>query len=142
MSRCYNFRMIRHIDMTGINLELEEDFKKYVSRKIGRLERLIPRQARGSSVRAEVRLKEVNESNGNKYRCEASIYLPDETLAVTDSTMNMYAVIDIVEEKLKHSLRKYKDKHSNLVRIHGGGIMGRLKRQRGMAAFNEATGTE
>jgi ribosome-associated translation inhibitor RaiA len=39
----------------------------------------------------------------------------------------MYAAIDIAEEKLKHSLRKYKEKH-NTTRLHRK-IMARFKRQ-------------
>jgi ribosomal subunit interface protein len=121
--------MIKHIDIYGINLNLEEDIQRYITRKIGRLERLIPRQAR-ASVHAEVRIKEVNESHGNKYRCEAVIHLPEEQLTASDSTMNQFAAVDIVEEKLKNLLHKYKELHSSKVRAHGGGIIGRFKRRR------------
>ncbi|MBL8159821.1 ribosome-associated translation inhibitor RaiA [Candidatus Saccharibacteria bacterium] len=131
--------MIRQIDITGINLDLGDDFKRYATRKIGRLERLIPRQNRGDN-RAEIRVKEVNESHGNKYRVEVILHLPDEQISVQDSTMNMFAALDIVEEKLKNCLHKYKDKHSNRPRIQGGGIFGRFKRQREQS--DSGVGTE
>lgn len=117
--------MINRIEISGINYKLEEDIKRYVRRKIGRLDRFVPRRTRGS-LHVEVKLKEANEKHGNKYECEAVFHLPEEQLCVSDSTMNMFAAIDIVEEKMKNSLRKYKDKHATSRK--GGGLLGRFKR--------------
>lgn len=120
--------MIERIDVSGINYDLEEDIKRYVRRKIGRLDRFVPRHAR-KSLRVEVRLRQTNEKHGNKYEAEAVFHLPEEQLTVKDSTMNMFAAVDIIEEKMKNSLRKYKEKH-DASNPRGGGIMGRLKRGR------------
>lgn len=121
--------MIQRIDISGISYDLDDDIKKYVRRKIGKLDRFIPRQAR-SSAHVEVRLKQINESHGNKYECEVLVHVPDEQLTVKDSTMNMFAAIDIVEEKMKNLLRKYKEKHQGHARA-GGGILGRFRRTNG-----------
>lgn len=120
--------MIKHIDISGINYDLEEDIKRYVRRKIGRLDRFVPRHARGS-LHAEVRLRQPNEKHGNKYECEVIFHVPDEQLVAKDTTMNMFAAVDIVEEKMKNALRKYKDKHTASAK--GGGLLGRFKRRRG-----------
>ncbi len=119
--------MLQHIDITGINIELEDDIKRYVRRKIGKLDRLVPRQAR-PEARAEVRIKFLNEKHGNKYECEVLVHLPDEQITAKDSTMNQFAAVDIVEEKLKNVLRKYKEKHQGSAKA-GGGILGRFRRR-------------
>lgn len=119
--------MIKHIDISGIGYELEEDIKRYARRKIGRLDRFVPRKAR-PSLRAEVRLRQTNESHGNKYECEVVFHVPDEQLTAHDSTMNMFAAIDIVEEKMKNTLRRYKEKHAAIGK--GNSLFRRLRRQR------------
>lgn len=99
--------MIARIDKSGINLELDEDVVKYIDRKIGRLDRYIPRTAR-SSVRAVVTIRELGNQSGNKYECEAILHLPGEQVTAKDATMNKFAAVDIVEAKLRNQLRKYK----------------------------------
>ena len=81
--------------------------KKYISKKIGGLDRLVPRHAR-KTIHAEVRLSEINQSHGNKYLVEAVLHVPDKVLSAKDSTMNILAATDIVEVKLANQLRKYK----------------------------------
>ncbi|HEX6462081.1 MAG TPA: ribosome-associated translation inhibitor RaiA [Candidatus Saccharimonadales bacterium] len=124
--------MIKRIDITGINIELKADIKKYVRRKIGRLDRFVPRHAR-ESLHAEVILKEANEKHGNKYECEIKVHVPDELLVVKDSTMNIFAAVDIVEQKLKNVMRKYKEQRTD----HGRGILSRLRRRPSLASEDE-----
>jgi len=102
--------MIQSIAITGVKYDLDETTKKYVTRKIGRLDRFLPRHAR-KSVTAEVRLKQVNRDHGNKYEAEVILNVPNKTLTAKDSTINMLAAVDIVEAKIVTQLRKYKDIH-------------------------------
>jgi len=102
--------MIQSISISGVKFAPDEQAKKYVLKKIGRLDRFLPRHAR-KSASAEVILKEVNRSNGNKYEAEVVLYVPDKKLAAKDSTMNVMAAVDIVEAKLATQLRKYKETH-------------------------------
>ena len=102
--------MIQSIAITGVKYDLDETTKKYVTRKIGRLDRFLPRHAR-KSVSAEVILKEVNRNNGNKYEAEVILYVPEKKLSAKDSTVNMLAAVDIVESKVGAQLRKYKELH-------------------------------
>lgn len=100
--------MIKNIDITGVgNYKIDETTKKYVTKKIGALDRLVPRHAR-KTMRAEVKIAEVNRDNGNKYEAEAIVIVPDKQMKAVDSTMNALAAIDIVESKLATQLRKYK----------------------------------
>lgn len=99
--------MIARIDKSGINLELEDDVAKYIDRKIGRLDRYIPRAAR-SSAHAVVTIRDTGNQAGNKYECEVILRVPGKEVTAKDSTMNQFAAIDIVEAKLRNQLRKYK----------------------------------
>jgi putative sigma-54 modulation protein len=117
--------MITSIDITGIKYEVDDTTKKYVNKKIGRLDRYLPRHAR-MSVAAEVKLKEVNRDHGNKYEVEVILTVPDKVITAKDSTLNMLAAVDIVEAKLVTQLRKYKD--ASISHVGRRGVMSRFKR--------------
>ncbi|MCB9820108.1 ribosome-associated translation inhibitor RaiA [Candidatus Nomurabacteria bacterium] len=102
--------MIKSIQVTGVKYTPDERTRKYILRKIGRLDRFLPRHAR-KSVSAEIKLREINGSNGNKYEAEVLLRVPDKHLSAKDSTLNVMAAIDIVEAKLANQLRKYKENH-------------------------------
>ena len=117
--------MIETMDITGVKYELDDTTKKYVTKKIGRLDRYLPKHAR-KSVTAEVKLKEVNRDHGNKYEAEIILTVPDKVLTAKDSTVNMLAAIDIVEAKLVAQLRKYKQ--ASVPHIGRRGMLDRFKR--------------
>ena len=100
--------MIANIEITGVGAYAPDDLtKKYIRKKVGALDRLAPRHAR-KSMHAEVKLAEINQSNGNKYEVEIVLRVPDKTMTAKDSTMNILAATDIVEAKIANQLRKYK----------------------------------
>lgn len=118
--------MITAIDIKGLNNYILDDItKKYVSKKIGRLDRYLPKHAR-ASVSAEVKLKEVNRDHGNKYEVEVTINVPDKTITAKDSTLNMLAAVDIVEAKIVSQMRKYKQ--LTIAHVGRRGVMSRFKR--------------
>ncbi len=104
--------MIKKLEINGVHMTVGDDLKKYVNKKIGGLEKYIPRHAR-ESAHAEVRLKEGRVKAREQRTCEVVLYLPGEVLTVSETTVNMFAAVDIVEEKLKNLLHKYKEKHAN-----------------------------
>lgn len=106
--------MITRIDKSGINIELDSDVVKYIDRKIGRLDKYVPRSAR-ASLRAVVTIRETSNQSG-KYECEAILHLPGENITAKDATMNKFAAVDIVEAKLHNQLLKYKATHSSVAR--------------------------
>lgn len=117
--------MIDAINITGIKYELDDTTKRYVIKKIGRLDRYLPRHAR-KSVTAEVRIREINKPNGNKYEAEVILHVPEKTLTAADSTVNALAAIDIVEAKLATQLHRYKETH--IPHVGKRGILARFKR--------------
>jgi putative sigma-54 modulation protein len=118
--------MITSIEITGLNnYSLDDITKKYVTKKIGRLDRYLPRHAR-ASVTAEVKLKEVDRQHGNKYEAEVILNVPDRIITAKDTTINMLAAVDIVEAKLVAQLRKYKQ--TTIAHVGRRGVMSRFKR--------------
>lgn len=103
--------MIKRIELAGVQYEITDDLKKYIRRKIGKLDRYMPRHAR-TSAHAEVKLRESKKKDKKQCTCEVVLHLPNETLTVHEATINMFAAVDIVEAKLKNQLKRYKDKHT------------------------------
>lgn len=117
--------MIEAIEITGDAYEVDETTKKYVTKKIGRLDRYLPRHAR-KSVTAEVKLRQINGDHGNKYQAEVILQVPDKVLTASDSTVNMLAAVDIVEAKIIAQLHKYKE--TTIAHVGRRGVLSRFKR--------------
>jgi putative sigma-54 modulation protein len=117
--------MINRITITGVKYDVDDATKKYVIKKISRLDRYLPRHAR-KTASAEVLLKEVNRAHGNKYEAEVLIHVPNKTMTAKDSTVNILAALDIVEAKLASQLHKYKSAATDHGRRHG--VLTRLRR--------------
>ena len=117
--------MIAAIDITGVKYELDDATKKYVTKKIGRLDRYLPKHARKSAT-ASVKIKQVNRDYGNKYEAEVILSVPDKVLTAKDSTVNALAALDIVEAKLVNQLRKYKQ--TTMPHVGRRGVLARFKR--------------
>ena len=101
--------MIEHLDINGVNVEIWSNIKKYIRKKIGRLDRLLPRHAK-KSVHARVILSET-KAKKKLAVCEVILKLPHSTLSAKQATLNMFASVDIVEAKLASQIRKYKTIH-------------------------------
>jgi len=102
--------MIEKMEITGVHMEVDRKLREYVTKKIGKLDHYMPRHAR-PSAHAEVFLKEAKIKTKKECTCEVVMYLPKGTITTKESTMNIYAAVDIVEAKLKNQLRKYKETH-------------------------------
>ena len=103
--------MITNVEITGVgNYKADASTKKYITKKIGALDRLAPRHAR-KSIRADVKVAEINQSNGNKYEVEVVMHVPDKTITAKDTALNVLAASDIVEVKIANQLRKYKQEN-------------------------------
>lgn len=104
--------MIKRLEITGVHLEVGTDLKKYVVRKIGKLDGYMPRQAR-ESAHAEVKLKASKAKNKQSHTCEVILHLPGETFRLKESAQTIFGAVDAAEEKLKIHLKKYKDLHTD-----------------------------
>jgi putative sigma-54 modulation protein len=119
--------VIKSVTITALKYEVDDATRRYVIKKIGNLDRYLPRHARKSVV-AEVKLRQVNRDHGNKYEAEVILTVPDRVMTAVDSTVNMLAAIDIVEAKLIAQTRRYKQE--SLPHIGQRRLLSRFKRTR------------
>lgn len=118
--------MITQIDVVGINYDVDENVEKYVHKRIGRLDRFLPRHSR-KTASVKVNIKQVNKSHGNKYEVDAIISVPNKTITARDESSNVLAAIDIIEAKLNPQIAKYK--MEVLPHVGKRGIWAKLKRR-------------
>jgi ribosomal subunit interface protein len=104
--------MLQKFEVKSVHTDIDESLLKYVTKKIGRLDKYLPRYHR-DAAHAIVELKESKAKNQNKYTCKVMLHLPHGDLNVSESTMNMYAAVDIIETKLKLQIKKYKETHAS-----------------------------
>jgi putative sigma-54 modulation protein len=100
--------MTENIAITGNKADVTKELERYIFKKIGKLDRHLKRSLR-SEVRADVKLSEdVSKKNGKKCTCEVILHIPGARLKAVETTMNMFAAIDIVETKASKSVKKAK----------------------------------
>lgn len=100
--------MIEKIDISGSNYKPEESFKKYTIKRIGKLDRYLPRGNKKDVV-AKIVVTEVNRAHGNKYEISANLEIPGgKVISAKDECSNVFAGIDILEAKLTGQIRRFK----------------------------------
>lgn len=100
------------LDITTRNFEADGKLRDYLQRKIGELDRYLPRGVRKATSAQVVLEDDANGREDNHCVCEVIMTLPGGKLVCREGTLNMYAAIDIVEAKLKAQIRTYKEKHT------------------------------
>lgn len=119
--------MIERIEIDGVHMDVDDDIRKYVTKKIGRLDKYMPKHAR-ESAHAEVKLKGNKNKDKKQYTCEVILTLPKDIINTKETTLNIYAAVDIVETKLKNQLKRYKGQHS-VLRGHTRRLIGKFRSQ-------------
>ncbi len=78
--------MIKNIQIAGMHIKLTTDEEMYIDRKIGGLDRFIPRQNR-DATKVEVKLKESKRRSAkDKFTCEVLFHLPHGSITVTEKS--------------------------------------------------------
>ncbi len=103
--------MIKNLQISGVHSQLTQKMHAYVLKKIGGLDRYIPKSAR-ESVHTEVKLKETSVKDKRSHECEVIMKLPKGTITVHKKGESILAAIDEVENNLKIQIKKYKDTHA------------------------------
>lgn len=94
-------------NITGIAYKIDVPTRKYITKRLSQIDRYLPRQVR-KSVSADVKLRQINHDNGDKYQVEIKLNLPGKTIVAKDSSSHILAAVDIVEAKVYSQLRRYK----------------------------------
>lgn len=100
--------MIENIKIKGQQYEIEESFKKYATKRLSKLDRYLPKNhKKDAKIRAVV--TEINKPHNNKYEISVTIDINGgKTIAAKEECLNVFAGIDIVEEKLIGQMHRYK----------------------------------
>lgn len=103
--------MFNKLQLSAVHSELTEKEKTYAKKKIGALEKFIPRNSR-ASTNVEIKLKQLKSKDKNDHECEVIMKLPKKTVTSHKIATSFTTAIDQVEENLKKQLKSYKDRHS------------------------------
>ena len=100
--------MIDKIEITGSNYKPTESFQKYTKKRLGKLDRYMPRGYKKDIV-MKVIVTEVDRSHGNKYEISAAMEVPGgKVIAARDECSNVFAGVDIIEAKMTAQVRRFK----------------------------------
>ena len=120
--------MIQKVEISGSNYTVEENLRKYITKKIGKLDRYLPR-AHKKDVVAKVVITEVNRDHGNKYELSCACEIPGgKVISAKDECSNLYAGIDIIEAKLTGQIRRFKLEQNPHLKKEKKGFRGLFKR--------------
>lgn len=101
--------MIDKIELYGSsNYKISDSFRKYVLKRIGKLDHYLPRASK-KDVIAKVVVGEIDHAHSNKYTISVAMEIPGgKVITAKDECSNVFAGIDIVEAKLKGQIRRFK----------------------------------
>ena len=102
--------MFKKFEIQGVHTVVDDELRTYVTRKLGNLDRYGARKYR-PAAHLEVHLKENKKKGDNHCICEVTLHLPKQNIIIKESSINMYATVDIVSVKLKKQIQKYKELH-------------------------------
>ncbi len=99
------------VHITGRKYEIDEELTRYTRKRLGGLDKYLPRKHKAQSMHVEI-FRDPSGKEDNRYKVSAKLHLPDHEIVADTATMNPHAAVDIVREKLKLQIRKYKEKHA------------------------------
>lgn len=100
-----------NIQLSSRKYEIDDNLRKYVKKKLGRLDRYMPRSHKAIGMSVEI-FRDPSGKEDNRYKVKAILEVPGPDIVAETATINPHSAIDIVEQKLRLQIRKYKDKNS------------------------------
>lgn len=101
------------INIKATNLEITAPLKECIEMKIGSLSKFVNQiENNGTEVLACVEIGRISNhhSNGDVYEVAVNIDAPQNILRIAEEGSDVRAIIDVVHDKLKQMLVKYKEK--------------------------------
>lgn len=100
--------MIEKFEITGNGYKVEDGFRKHVKKKLGKLDRYLPRGFK-KDIMMRVTVSEIGKTRGDKYEVSVAMEIPGgKVLAAKDECSNVFTGVDMVETKLSGQIRRYK----------------------------------
>ena len=99
--------MIEKMEILGNGYKIDEHFKKYVQKRLSKLDRYLPRTTK-KNVAMKVTVTEVSKNKGEKYEISTTMNIPGgKIITAKDQCSHVLAGIDWVEAKLSGQIRRY-----------------------------------
>ena len=100
--------MIEKIEITGNGYKIDDSFRKYVEKRIGKLDRYLPRGYKKDIV-AKMNVSEPGKGKSDKFEISVAMEIPGgKVIAAKDECSNVFAGVDLVEAKVTGQIRRYK----------------------------------
>lgn len=101
--------MIDKIEISGNkNYKVTDSFRKYATKRIGKLDRYLPKHSKKDAV-VNIVVTEINRPHNNKYTISVAMEITGgKVFATKDDCSNVFAGIDILEAKLKGQINRFK----------------------------------
>ncbi len=100
--------MIEKIEVTGNGYKVEDSLRKYAEKRLGKLDRYLPRTAKKDIVTKMI-VSEIGKNKGEKFEISVAMDIPGgKVIAAKDECSNVFAGVDLVEAKLTGQIRRYK----------------------------------
>ena len=102
--------MIEKIEVSGNGYKVDEAFRKYVQKRLGKLDKYLPRKAKKDVV-VKLVVTEIgkNKNKNEKYAISTTMEVTGgKVLAAKDECSNIFAGVDLIEAKLTSQIRRYK----------------------------------
>ncbi len=100
--------MIEKIEVGGNNFKVDDAFRKYAEKRIGKLDRYLPRGTKKDVV-VNIMVSEIERAHGEKYEISVAMDIPGgKVIAARDECSNVFAGIDLIEAKLTGQIRRFK----------------------------------
>ncbi len=97
------------LQLSGRKFEIDEELKAYIERKLGGLDKYLPRGHKNQGMSVEI-FRDPSGKEDNRYKIVAVLRVQGPDLVAETATINPHSAVDIAEQKLKIQIRKYKDK--------------------------------
>ncbi|MBQ3353279.1 ribosome-associated translation inhibitor RaiA [Candidatus Saccharibacteria bacterium] len=100
--------MIEKTEISGNGYKVDDSLKKYIEKRLGKLDKYLPRNAKKDVV-LKVVVSEIGRNKNEKYMLSAAMEIPGgKVIAAKDECSNIFAGVDLIEAKLTGQIRRYK----------------------------------
>lgn len=100
-----------NIQLSSRKYEIDDNLRKYVFKKLGRLDKYMPKDHKAIGMTVDI-FRDPSGKEDNRYKVTAVLEVPGNDIVAETATINPHSAIDIVEQKLRLQIKKYKDKYS------------------------------
>jgi putative sigma-54 modulation protein len=104
------------IDIKATNLELTEEIKDYLNKKIGDTDRFIPNINFPLEARVELARTTIHHQTGDIFRAEITMQMPGKVLRTETEAENILAAIDELKDEIQREIKEYKEKSTTKTR--------------------------